>query len=484
MKTEKTLVVLALTMLSANFANSATVTVKKQGDDIVQKTFAQQTKPLGINLAEVSGDKKDIADFSFSEAEISNEQYARFLNEAFALGLICYDSDQQMVFDNNGDAMVWLGGSRVVKDHNRDGVYELEEMENPLNRCFIGFDQKAQRFFVVDPAKVDWEQYFDPEKYPNVVDGLEHWAELNPENTGWYGEGDKDKELPTLAEVKTWPATFVRYYGANAFASFYGYDLPTKAQWQYAGKGGKDFVHATSDGSADRDIAWINIDGPHKRHRGHVQPVKSKKPNPYGIYNMGGNVWEWVEDWWKGTQVFFSEKNDVDYFIDPSVTSEEANGKYLKGLLGGSFNFFTRTMRVDWNHAAKANVANDHFGFRIAFNGDMESVTSLRAETIKAFDKDGNGKLDQAEQKAVAEAAEKHFAALKAKMKMGARGMDGSQQSKNRDGATQGGNRGPQGGQGGNSDRRAEMIKKYDKDGDGKLSQEEREELRKNLPAR
>ena len=47
---------------------------------------------------------------------------------------------------------------------------------------------------------------------------------------------------------------------------------------------------------------------------------------------------------------------------------KEANGKYLKGLIGGSFNYFPATMRYDWNHAAKPETGNDHFGFRIVKN--------------------------------------------------------------------------------------------------------------------
>jgi formylglycine-generating enzyme required for sulfatase activity len=252
-------------------------------------------------------------------------------------------------------------------------------MENPLNRSFIGYNADKREFYVVNPASVDWNQYFKTDLYPNVVDSIENWAELNLEGKGDHGEGDTDKKLPTVSEVGTWPVTFIRYPGAQAFADFYGYDLPTKAQWQYAARGGRDFAYATSDGSGERGSAWINFDGPFKIHKGHPQPAKSKNPNPYGLYNLGGNVWEWVQDWYKGTQVFFKAKKDEEFFLDDKVTYQEARGQYLKGILGGSFNFFPRVMQTNWNHAAMPFAGNDHFGFRVVRNAKwVEGSTSSR----------------------------------------------------------------------------------------------------------
>jgi len=222
---------------------------------------------------------------------------------------------------------------------------------------------------VVNPAKVDWSQYFDTKLYPNVVDSISHWAELNKKGTGFYDEGDTDKQLPSLEEVKNWPVNFIRYYGAEGFAKFYSYDLPTKAQWQYAGQGGKDFTYATSDGTDHEGIAWINIYGPFQRHRGHVQVARSKQHNPYGLYHMGGNVWEWCKDWYNGNRVFGEPpKKDEHFFIDDSLSYTKAKEKYLKCLLGGSFNFFPRTMQITWNHAAMPYAGNDHFGFRVVKN--------------------------------------------------------------------------------------------------------------------
>jgi formylglycine-generating enzyme required for sulfatase activity len=200
-----------------------------------------------------------------------------------------------------------------------------------------------------------------------MVDSIDDWYELSGNSNGFVGEGDLDGLMPTLEEVRSWPVNFIRYYGAAAFAEFYGYDLPTVAQWKLAARGGEDFEYATSDGTANAGIAWINIDGPGgPPHKGHVQPIDSNSPNPLGIYHLGGNVWEWVKDWYRGTEVFSRDKQESDFYL----ADNPEDAAHLKGLFGGSFNYFPATMKVSWNHAAKPNTGNDHFGFRVVINED------------------------------------------------------------------------------------------------------------------
>lgn len=319
---------------------------------------------IGIQFVSIPGDNTTPS-FEMAATEISNEQYAHFLNEALDAGAIIYNPDTERVYTADGKEMIWLGGSRVVKDHNSNGIYELEDMENPLNICYIRFLDESQTFEVKDPAQVDWHRYCDASLYSHVVDSLGHWAELSDNENGFCGEGDMDGLMPTLDEVKDWPVTFIRWYGADAFAQFYGYDLPLLTQWKLAGRGGENFFYATSDGSAGEGIAWINIDGPGwPPHKGHAQPVDSKMPNPLGVYNLGGNVWEWTKEWYRGTEVFSMGKREEDFYV--AENPEDPN--HLKGLFGGSFNYFPATMGLTWNHAARPNTGNDHFGFRVVRN--------------------------------------------------------------------------------------------------------------------
>ena len=77
----------------------------------------------------------------------------------------------------------------------------------------------------------------------------------------------------------------------------YVYRLPTEAEWEYA-------CHAGSSGSgALGEVAWFNENAEERPH-----PVRQKKANQWGMYDMQGNVWEWVSDWYG----LYDPDNNVD----------------------------------------------------------------------------------------------------------------------------------------------------------------------------
>ena len=104
--------------------------------------------------------------------------------------------------------------------------------------------------------------------------------------------------------------------------------LPTEAEWEYAARsGGKSEKYSgTSSESELGDYAWYDKNSGSKTH-----PVGQKKPNGLGIYDMSGNVWEWVSDWYDSDYYKNSPKNNP---TGPSSGKE-------KVLRGGSWFFLT-----------------------------------------------------------------------------------------------------------------------------------------------
>ena len=196
---------------------------------------------------------------------------------AFAASLFCEDSLKPK--------MVKIPGKKyeMMTTEVTQGLYESVMGENPS-------------YFRNDNEDLDDEER----------DNLSENTKNNPvENVSWYDAiyfCNKLSEIEGLEPVyavdgetgvEKW--SYIPHYDKEIAEEITqnpkanGYRLPTREEWQYAVKGGKDYAYAGSDDIDE--VGWYDGNSGNTTH-----PVAQKKANGYGLYDMGGNVNEWCWD--------------------------------------------------------------------------------------------------------------------------------------------------------------------------------------------
>jgi formylglycine-generating enzyme required for sulfatase activity len=127
------------------------------------------------------------------------------------------------------------------------------------------------------------------------------------------------------------PVEQVSWNDAKGYCEAIGMRLPTEAEWEYAARGGSK---APYYGKLE-DIAWFNVNVDWDESK----EVAKRKPNAFGLYDMLGNVWEWVDD-------LYGDKGNMHV------------------LRGGSFLSSERDLRVSNRAWAEPDAAYRYFGFR------------------------------------------------------------------------------------------------------------------------
>jgi formylglycine-generating enzyme required for sulfatase activity len=153
--------------------------------------------------------------------------------------------------------------------------------------------------------------------------------------------------------------------GTGGFLSGTGLRLPTEAEWEYAyragtvtafhGFGEGEFLNGINDDAQIGPLAW-NLSNASNQTR----PVGGKQANGYGLHDMSGNVFEWVNDW-------YSDSAYASH--SPTNPTGPATGT-TRVLRGGGYNVNSDYLRSSYRFGLNPGQTNSNRGFRVARTPD------------------------------------------------------------------------------------------------------------------
>jgi serine/threonine protein kinase/formylglycine-generating enzyme required for sulfatase activity len=252
-------------------------------------------------------------------------------------------------------------GRKVVEEVDLGGGVTMEFVLIPPGKFLMGSAESEKlRFSDETQHEVDVTRPF----YLGVYEVTqEQYKKVMGENPSGFAAGGSVTEKVNGLDTRRFPVEMVSWEDARAFCeklgrrSGRGMCLPSEAEWEYACRAGTTLpFHSGSElnGTEANSI---------KGSLGRTCRVGSYAANPWGLYDMHGNVCEWCADWYTADYYAKSPKHDP-------LNGDDGTARVVRG---GSWNSYPDYCRAAYRNGGAPGYRFNSFGLRVCFylNGDL-----------------------------------------------------------------------------------------------------------------
>lgn len=215
---------------------------------------------------------------------------------------------------------------------------------------------------------------FSPPDHPVSLNNAGQWWQWVAGASWRHPEGPGTN----LAGRENHPVVMVSWFDAEAYAKWAGKRLPTEAEWEFAARGGltqHTFIWGNEFQPGGRIMANV-WQGQFPHHNTAedgfpaTAPVGLFPPNGFGLYDMGGNVWEWCSDWFQAD--LYATRSQAEPTENPQgpLRSSSATNRFAqeRSIRGGSFlchESYCSSYRPSARQGNTPDTGMSHLGFRL-----------------------------------------------------------------------------------------------------------------------
>jgi sulfatase modifying factor 1 len=258
--------------------------------------------------------------------------------------------DDSMVLMRGGIIQMGIDATEISRFEKIFGISDPQLFQDEVPKHWVTVDH-----FYIDKYLVTNKQFksftdanpeWQPGRVPPQLDNgnyLKHWTTPS-----------------TLVAKANHPAVNVNWYAAVAYCRWAGKRLPSEVEWEYAARGGLDAIFPWGNEPVDRTRANYGGSG-----LGTTSSVGTYPANQAGLFDMAGNVWQFLLDEWKS-------------YPSTSPNSSVAGGKRVlddteflqvktrRVIRGGSFDGAPVNLWVEYRDSHPTNGSREFVGFRCA----------------------------------------------------------------------------------------------------------------------